>query len=395
MSFPMFVMEEHHHAYLAWKRQAQRKMWCWHVDAHLDLSDEGLTAPILGSWAEGEGPCGNAFLPWGGLNCGNYLFPAIREGLVGRLTWVLPDWLPQGDLLSWSRQHLLSWLDLKVEEWEGLRDAGGYIEGQLLGIPFQMGTLEQLPRPSQKVWLDVDLDYYVDAQGGRWREPDLSELPDSCLTTLAFSVMGGFLPDSQRSLAEAFGVSSQGYQAQECDRAACLWRGGHTQAVLDLDLSAWPEIGPYLRGSCLYQLGHYQRALQEWEQLKPTDLWGRAYLAGLAAQAWCALGEPQRALVQLLPHQGQDLRLEWSLATAYEQLGQLRQATQILRRVQRQSSDTLFGQQVAFALQQLYLKQGKLGLAQLQSTSLKCLPDSPFRGLPRGCLGASSGWRPC
>jgi hypothetical protein len=44
---------------------------------------------------------------------------------------------------------------------------------------------------------------------------------------------------------------------------------------------------------------------------------------------------------------------------------------------------------VSFALQQLYLKQGKLGLAQLQSTTLKHLPDSPFRGLPRGCLGAS------
>jgi hypothetical protein len=389
MSAQMLAMEEHHHAYLAWKGQGKRKMWCWHVDAHLDLSDEGLTAPILESWAKGEGPYGNAFLPWGGLNCGNYLLPAIREGLLGRLTWVLPDWLPHGDLLSWSRQHLLSWLDLKVEEWEGLRDAGGYVEGLLLGIPFQMGILDNLPRPDQEVWLDVDLDYYVDGQGNCWLEPDPTALPKSCLTTLAFSVVGGFLPDQQRSLAEAFGVSSQGYQSQVLDRAACLWRQGQHQAVLELDLSQWPEVGPYLRGSCLFQVGQHQQALQEWSQLKPSDSWGQAYLAGLAAQAWCALGEPQRALEQLLPHQGQDPRLEWTVATAHEQLGQLRQATQTLRRLQRSCADTLFGQQVSFALQQLYLKQGKLGLAQLQSTTLKHLPDSPFRGLPRGCLGAS------
>ena len=82
-------MEEHHEAYFLWKNLGIQGAWCWHFDAHLDIGREGLTEARMAALVDCRSPAeaaqvgalGNCYLPWGGLHCGNYLYPAIKEGI--------------------------------------------------------------------------------------------------------------------------------------------------------------------------------------------------------------------------------------------------------------------------------------------------------------------------
>jgi len=372
-------MEDHSQAYFAWKKAGLGQCWCWHVDAHLDIGRDGLDEAALTALEPAlevlPDLTGNAYVPWGGLNCGNYLYAAIRHGLVNRLSWVIPPDLPQGKLLPWARTHLNGWLDLTVEESVGLCDAGGYIEGTLLGIPFQLGTAERLPTPDQPVLLDIDLDYFLDLRGQVWQEPDAA-FPDSLYTTVAYSVLGGYTPTAERRLAAPWTQDwAEGYQASGLDQAAQAlrhkeYRQGmqHLEGLEGIDAE-------YLRGSCLHHLGRFEEALQSWQRLMPQlPPQGQAYLAGLASELLSTrLHQPQQALeyAQLGLLQREDYRLHFAAAVALEQLEQLRQATQMLRRGLRLAEGTVIALQMRLLLARLYRKQGKDGLAKIELAQLE------------------------
>lgn len=371
-------MEDHSQAYFAWKRAGIRDAWCWHVDAHLDIGRDGLDPAALDRLQPALEPLpdltGNPYVPWGGLNCGNYLYPAIRHGLVGRLTWVIPPDLPQGKLLAWARTHLNGWLDLSVEESAGLRDAGGFIEGTLLGIPFQVGTAAALPIPQEPVLLDIDLDYYLNQQGEVWSQPP-GPLPKSLFTTVAYSVLGGYTPTAERRLAAPWSDNWSGYQATELDEAAHCVRQRRPQPGLDHLHDLQSVEAEYLRGSCQHQLGQFEAALQTWQRLLPQlPPLGQAYLAGLASELLSTrLNEPREALdyAQRGLHIVEDYRLHYAAAVALEQLGQERQAAQMLRRGLRQAEGTVISLQMRVLLARLYRKQGKDGLAQIELTQVQ------------------------
>jgi hypothetical protein len=382
------TMEEHHEAYFAWKQAGVRGAWCWHVDAHLDVGRDGLSPAVLERLAacrsleeaQSRGLCGNAYVPWGGLHCGNYLYPAISEGIVTRLTWVLPPYLPQGKLLGWAQEHLDGWLDLTVEERAGLADKGGYLEGTLLGIPLQVGTWGSLPAPTEPVLLDIDVDFYLTQQGEAWAQPAEFPLPESALTTLAFSVVGGYTPTAQRALAEFFGVETAGAAAAALDEAAALVRLKRyeeaTQALLPLRGEHCVEAG-YLLGTCYHHLQRTPDALAVFRALSET-LQGdaQAYVQGLCAEQLLLLQRPAEALeFALAAHKQapQDYRYLWAAALALEELGQLRQATQMLRRGLQLAGRYVFGLAMRLALARLYKKQGKTALARMEMETLERL----------------------
>lgn len=354
------VFEEHHEAYFAWKEAGIRGAWCWHVDAHLDVGREADPARL-----------GNAFVPWGGLNCGNYLYLAIQEGIVGRLTWVVPPDLPVGSLLRWTREHVNGWFDLTVEESVGLRLEDGYVTGTVLGIRFDVGTAAALPVPTEPVLLDVDLDYYVTQTGEQWSAP--GDFPPSLYTTVAWSVKGGWLPPSLRHLASPWVEDTSGYEGDALDRAAACVRFKRYEEALAL-LGSGVEAG-YLRGTCFYHLGQHEQALATWrlllEEELPVD--GRAYVLGLASEAACTLDRPQEALgyAEEALALREDYRLYWASAAAYEKSGALRQATQQVRRALRLAEPYVFGLQMRAALARLYKKQEKHGLASLELAILE------------------------
>ncbi len=383
---PLLMMAEHHEAYFAWKRAGVKDAWCWHVDAHLDVGTDGLGEDRLlqlrscshEQQAQQRGLCGNAYLPWGGLHCGNYLLPSLREGLVGRLTWVLPSWLVRQPLLPWARLHLQGWLDLRLDDYASLQDRGGYIEGVLEGVPFQMGCQENLPAPDRPVLLDIDLDFFLTEAGEVWLQPDGFPRPESQFTTLALSVSGGYTPESQLGLAEPFGRGFPRPSEGPLDLASRWIRVGRyaeAQAWLEKHSAAPVVERNYLLGTCLQQQKHYSEALGLWQELLkfPLPYDGRAYVLGLCAECLSALQRPGEALQCLSQVELPDYRCLWAMSRLYEELEQGRAAAQALRRASTLAEGRLFSLQIRYQLACLYRKQGKEGLARMELAALEQL----------------------
>lgn len=389
---PTLPMEEHCEAYFAWKRAGIKDAWCWHVDAHLDIGTDGLGSERLSQLApcqshaeaRSAGLCGNSYLPWGGLHCGNYLYPAIQEGIVGKLTWVIPPGIIEGRLLSWSREHLNGWFDLSLAECDGLQELKGRVEGTLLGIPFEMGTVENLELPGEPVLFDLDIDYFLTAEEEVWWPAEelaaLVKPLKSLYTTVAYSVKGGYTPTELRTLAAPFiEGSTEGYSGTPLDRAAGMVRAQRHQdavPVLKELRSTHPVEAGYLLGSCHHHLGQLEEALAAWTELFQLELPpdGRAYLLGLCSEVLCKLERPEEALKlakEALKLMGdEDYRYHWACAAAYDKMNQPRRALQALRRTLKLAEPYLFGLRARSTLARIYRAQGKEGLAKIELAKL-------------------------
>lgn len=209
-------MEDHCDAYPAWKQLEVSAGVCVHLDAHLDLSDEGFSPDSLRgilscrSAGELEAFRSNPRLPWGGFHAGNYLYPAVLDNTVRHIYWVVPPWLNRGrDLLEWTRDELQNWYDVPLDDYRSLHQSGGRVEGQILGRPFTLCRVEDLPRFDQPVLLDIDVDYFLDADDTIFETPDVildvlrgrNVVPRS--TTISYSVNGGYLPLEHRYVGDA------------------------------------------------------------------------------------------------------------------------------------------------------------------------------------------------
>lgn len=391
-------MEEHHEAYFLWKRLGIRDAWCWHFDAHLDIGREGLSSARMAVLADcrssaeaaERGVLGNCYLPWGGLHCGNYLYPAITEGLVGRLTWVIPPYLPTGDLLRWARSHLDGWFELSLADYASLQAEEGRVFGHALGIPIEVGTWEALTRPDreQPVLIDVDIDYFLTNEGDVWCEPqDIAREVTgwtSLSTTVAYSVKGGYTPTEHRRLADPFLTEPlmPGYQADAFDHATTLYRCHRYEeaiAALRALVAEHPLQAPYYIGSSLQKLGREAEALSVWEPLCEhpevgTD--GRAYLRGLCGEMCLKLERWDQALAhaavgkRLAPG---DYRHPWTEAAALEGKGDAKAAIKMARRAVRLGENTVFGLRIRLALARLYRRQGQRELAKVELGRLAAL----------------------
>lgn len=386
-------MEEHHEAYFFWKELGIRNAWCWHIDAHLDIGREGLTPKRLealtlcksSEQAASSEILGNCYLPWGGLHCGNYLYPAIREGIVSRLTWVIPPYLPTGELLDWTRQHLDGWFELTLSEWATFRRENGVVRGEALGIPIEVGTWENFSRPSESVLFDIDIDYFLTDDGEVWWET--AEMAESlkdwtiAATTVAYSVKGGYTPTKHRQLASPFlrGGDSGGYCAGELDRATALFRCHQYPEALEAlaELSdSYSLEGPYYKGSVYQKLEQWEEALEAWKPLcehEDISVDGLAYLHGLCAEMCLKLERFEEAIEhaaqgkKLAPS---DYRHPWAEAVARETLGDAKSAIKLVRRALRLADDSLFSLKIRLALARLYRRQGQRELSKLELTQL-------------------------
>lgn len=396
-------MEEHYQAYFAWKEQRIQGAWCWHVDAHLDIGELGLTPERLALLKDSPSAhqaasrqcLGCSYLPWGGLHCGNYLYPAIREGIVGRLTWVIPPDLPETELLSWARAHLNEWFELSPQEFAGLRLDGERVVGELLGIPFEVGPLHALRPPREPVLLDIDLDYFLHEDGTPWQRSEefassIREVP--CLmTTVAYSVKGGFTPERERTLVAPWLtgdnvqiVGEPCYREQALDRTAALVRcHRYEEALAELEERDPSDLrAAYLRGIALHALKRYEDTLDQWENILtspslPSD--GTAYLLNLCSELALTVNQPELALDYSLRAQKLDRSAYqpcWNEAQAREALGQEDKSVKALRKTAKLAAGRLFELKARNALMRLYRRQGKDGPAQAEAQRLHLLDPS-------------------
>lgn len=391
---PAVPMEEHHEAYFLWKSLGIQDAWCWHFDAHLDIGREGLDSSRLAALkgcqssleAEGKQLLGSCYLPWGGLHCGNYLYPAIKEGIVGRLNWVLPPYLPIGDRLRWVRDHLDGWFELSLTDYASFREENGRIVGHALGIPIEVGTWESFEPPNTPVLIDVDIDYFLTEDGEVWWEPDeLAESLkrwDSLCTTVAYSVKGGYTPTLERRLAAPFlpdSVDTDGYQAGPLDIATTLYRcHRYEEAIMALKElhKSFPIESAYYIGSSYQKLKAPALALEALVPLCessaiPTD--GRAYLRGLCGELSLACENPLQALEHAAAGKklsANDYRHHWTEAAAREALGEPKLAIKFARRALRLADNNLFSLRIRLALARLYRRQGQRELSRMELAQL-------------------------
>lgn len=375
-------MEEHHQAYFHWKELGIKNAWCWHFDAHLDIGREGLDPLRMSNIASSKSAeevaqknaLGNCYLPWGGLHCGNYLYPAIKEGIVSRLTWIIPPYLPTDDLLNWARRHLDGWFELSLAEHASLSVKDGSVSGTVLGIPIEIAVWQALKPPSLPILLDIDLDYFLTTEGSSWCEPDevATTIKDwqSLCTTVAYSVKGGYTPTEERRLGKAFlkNPLEPGYAATTLDKATTLYRcNRYPEAISALAAlkDEHPVESSYYIGSCQQKLENFAAALSAWEPLclhpqLPTD--GRAYLYGLCGEVSLKLKLYKEAIIlaqlgsKLAPH---DYRHPWTEAVAVESLGDVKKAIKLVRRALRLAENTMFGLRARLALARLYRRNGQ------------------------------------
>lgn len=230
------LFDDHYQALPTWREAGLDGLTCVHVDAHLDVSTDGFTERSLAGIAKARTReelaafRGNPRLPWGGLHCGNYLYPALLDGTVTTLIWVVPRDFGEGSFLPSARQTLQSWLDLTLPEYSGLKMVEGAVQGTLLGRRLVVCTCDNMPRLSEeeaaRVVLDIDVDYFVRLKDDRmWQTPHqlrecLGDLRPLALT-VATSCEGGYTPLSHRFLGDVclqvFSGDPEAWKAETLD----------------------------------------------------------------------------------------------------------------------------------------------------------------------------------
>jgi tetratricopeptide (TPR) repeat protein len=264
------MMEDHRDAYFLWQEMGLRGASCLHIDAHLDMA--AIQVPLDASLSRAD------------INCGNYLLKAIQEGIIGRLIWVVPPHLMvhDSDLLHWLHAELQNWLALTLEEFNSLQFSDGRVTGQLRGVPVVVCTSHRLPDLEGPWLLDLDIDYYLDAQDHIWQTPfELKAiLPqrDWQAITIAYSVVGGYTPVARRYLGDLSELLWTG-KVQEAEQ---WWASFHS-------LDSLEGVSPSLQAAALvaraWGAGSDHQG-EPWQRAASLDPAYRVDPADVAAMYW-------------------------------------------------------------------------------------------------------------
>lgn len=144
----LHLIENHDEAYRIWVEAGVRDRVLVHVDAHHDL---------YGRWSESGSHR---------ITIANYIFPALAEGLVRELVWVVPDG-------SWTTRRkrrgvlrAVRRIDAGRAKLTGARGGECRLSARVLGRPLTVCGLDDLPSFGEEVLLDVDVDYLVLPEAG-------------------------------------------------------------------------------------------------------------------------------------------------------------------------------------------------------------------------------------
>lgn len=212
------VFEEHASVLPYWAACGWRDATVVVLDAHLDLQhlDEARIERLrrcrdADALRELESPHPFSASPDACFGIEDFLYPAARLGLVGRIVWVAPPHVLRRGFGP-ALERLVQMEGVSLEDIDSLAvTPGGWVSGRLMGIPLIVcaaGHLGLLDLPAD--WqLDIDVDYFVELPGDRvWADPveTLAHLRTlrGCPSTLTISrsVGSGFTPLRLRFLAD-------------------------------------------------------------------------------------------------------------------------------------------------------------------------------------------------
>ena len=229
---PPVLVEDHDQAYHAWKKAGLKDRIAVHIDPHIDFgwildSDPVglLQAPSLRAFEEQS----RERLLWNFsgrstgelVHIGNYLNPALREGILDRFYWVVPDGFLD---TPGQRARLVGMLnDLQKAHPRAMEKAswvGRSLTTAIYGKQVTVCALSDLPELDEDVLLDLDTDFMVIDRVSecypyadpRWTKPWI--WPDelvarlaarrvrSDFVTIAYSVEGGYTPLGYKYLGD-------------------------------------------------------------------------------------------------------------------------------------------------------------------------------------------------
>src|SRR5712692_2121555 len=170
---PVVMMEDHDGAYYAWKRAGISGRILLHIDAHIDWNWIADKNPLdilqaqslqqLESMLEERslwnlsGHRGEEL-----VHIGNYIYPALQEGIVKEFFWVLPDTLTENR--RQLRGHVQMFEDMRKVNPHGLRNVrleGRRVVAEIYGRTVTACSLSDLPTIQEPVLLDIDTDFLM------------------------------------------------------------------------------------------------------------------------------------------------------------------------------------------------------------------------------------------
>lgn len=402
-------MEDHREAYFFWKELGLRGLCCIHVDAHLDIS--GFKVPGYTGMRQPE------------VHCGNYLLPALREGLVEELVCVVPPHLRgEQELLEWALEELQCWVIPSVDEYMDLALVEGRVEGHLEGKRLVICHSDNLPTTELPVALDIDIDYYLSPEDTVWQSPlqlaDHLQGFQPVAVTIAYSVEGGYTPLRLRHLGEVTSLAfdqparARGFlevlegggepQPEQPDwlRAALVAAQGEDASAIDpgyqvraMDLACgalmrerfqecgrWLEQLPadevqereYLMGFLAFREERHQDALTHWGRLLESEELDRAtrtHLLELYGRVQARMGDPGAAIgtfEKALKSARRDVSLWLELARAQADAELYDQAARSYRKSISLSPENLSRLEAQLELARIYHELGQVSLARTQ-----------------------------
>ena len=211
----IFCIENHDEAFAIWRDSGVRGRILVHIDAHHDMW-----------WLRDRAR----------MDIADFICPALQDGLVREVYWVVPDRSWQG---ARNRRHVLRMAREILKGYPGetgLRVvARNRISAKVNGKPLEICALDSLPLLREKVLLDIDTDYFLIpcvTYGERdepaplpWCWPDdlvrrlqVREVTTD-LVTIAYSVEGGYTPLRWKYLGDELALRLQHSEAGHSDFA--------------------------------------------------------------------------------------------------------------------------------------------------------------------------------
>jgi len=325
------IVEDHHEALGIWRKNKFKNIDLVHLDAHVDFAfypaypkkqviKESKSFKALKQNMERSILYSKYKKDFGGqTHIGNYIYPAMAEGIVKDFYWIVPGGLKE---FRQSKAHIKRLINsikrrdpwpVKNAKSRILYEKNGIISTQIFGRKFIICALERMPILKRKVLLDIDVDFLVTdsilearntikvGQRKPWISPEVlvSELllarkVKPAFITIAYSVNGGYTPMRYKILGDelAFYFSPRHFRSRyKKNLEASFWfvdfqlsgRKKSYQKAVRLNPSYGSGDNNY--GPMYLTMGKFSKAEKEFSKISRVDPGNPYPFLGLGAIA--------------------------------------------------------------------------------------------------------------
>ncbi len=321
----VYLFEDHDWALKIWKKHRVKDLDLVHVDAHIDFGfhqaesvDTVLSQVHSVEELKRKLEYSIAFTHFENdfskqIDIGNYIYPAMRDGIVRDFYWVIPGGRKE---FRASKKLLIATLR-PIAQREGSKNlitfpAADMIVCRAMGRRICICTLESLPPQEQEVLLDIDTDFLVIDSvknanntfnvGARkpWIKPTelvgmlKKKIRAPKIITIAYSASGGYTPMKYRHLGDelAFLFAFRKFKRQyERNRKSAeffdefLARGKKKHYDFAVRLNPVYRAADNNYGPLYLVLKKYRAAQEEFCKIEKVDRKNPAVLTGLGLVA--------------------------------------------------------------------------------------------------------------